>query len=201
MTYEEFEKRAMRAVLRVIIVFFVLVIAYLFITAMLKKPTVTAPVNTPQLAVPAPEVAKQPTVDTPIKTPNRTIKTYPAALKNGIKLPQAVKDDDALQVVTSSRIEASDHPRTITSLVDVETGKFQTYETLEPSPWFAWNHKTEIGMFAGIANGTPAARLEARQSLFKIKAVHFGGIATVDQPMSGPIDTNYFVGVGGWISN
>jgi hypothetical protein len=167
-----------------------------------KTPSVaSAPVNVPQLATPAPEVAKQTPVDTPIKTPNGSIKAYPAAVKNGIKLPQAVKDDDALQVVTSSRIEADDHPRTITSLIDVETGKFQTYETREPLPWFAWNHKTEIGMFAGVANGTPAVRLEARQSLFKIKAVHFGGIATVDQPISGPIDTNYFVGVGGWISN
>jgi hypothetical protein len=65
----------------------------------------------------------------------------------------------------------------------------------DPLPWFAMSSRGGVGMYAGIKNGEPAVRLQARQELFSVKALRFEGIATIDQPISGP-GTDYFVGLG-----
>lgn len=148
------------------------------------------------IATQAKEVANVPKVDVKIKAP---IKVYKggASLKEGIKLPPEVVQDDAQQVIASSKIDGlDDHPKTVTTVIDTETGESQTYMRTDPLPWLAWSDRGSVGMYAGLKNGTPAVRLQAHQELFTVKAIHFGAVASVDQPISGPISADYFVGVG-----
>ena len=153
-----------------------------------------APVNVWVPAKVAKQVADVPKVSTPIK--GGAIKTYPASVKNGLKLPPAIKDDPAQQVVAATHVNADDHPATVTTTVNTETGETETIVRREPLPWMAWSDRGGVGVYAGIKNGAPAVRLQAHQELFTVKAVHFGAVASIDQQMSGPISADYFVGVG-----
>lgn len=158
--------------------------------------TPVAPVGLNIEATPAKEVKLTPRIDKPIKSP--TVKVYPAAVKNAIKLPEVVQDNTALDVIASNQIPADDHPRTITTLINTDTGESQTYVRRDPLPWLAWNTQGEAGLYMGIKNGTPAARLEARQGFVQVKALHFGVIGSIDQPLSGQQNTDYFIGAGVW---
>lgn len=148
------------------------------------------------MAIAAKEVANVPKVDVEIKKPVKVYKGG-AALKEGIKLPPEVIKDDAQQVIASSKIDGrDDHPKTVTTVINTETGESQTFVRTDPLPWLAWSDRGSVGMYAGLKNGTPAVRLQAHQELFTVKAIHFGAVASIDQPVSGPISADYFVGVG-----
>lgn len=148
------------------------------------------------IATPAHEVKSVPKIDVEVKRPVKVYKGG-AGLKGGLKLPDPVVQDDAQQVLASSKIDATDdHPHTVTTVLNTETGQSETYVRTDPLPWVAWSSRGGAGVYAGIKNGEPAVRLEARQELFTVKAVHFGAIASVDQPISGPVGLDYFVGVG-----
>lgn len=148
------------------------------------------------IATPAPEVKAVPKVGVTIKAP---VKVYQggAILKKKIELPPEVAQDDNQQVIASGKIDAADdHPHTVTTVINTETGESQTYVRTDPLPWLAWDDRGSIGMYAGIKSGAPAVRLQARQGLFSVKAVHFGGIASIDQPMQGLSMPDYFIGIG-----
>lgn len=153
-----------------------------------------APVGVWQPAQPSKHVANVPKVDTLIK--GGKIKTYPPAVKDGLKLPPVIRDDPAQQVVASTSVKSDDHPQTVTTTVNTDTGETETIIRREPLPWLAWSDRGGAGMYAGIKNGIPSVRLQAHQELFAVKAVHFGAMASVDQPINGPISADYFIGVG-----
>jgi hypothetical protein len=155
-----------------------------------------APVGLNIPATPAPEVKKVEMVAKPIKS--HTVKVYPAAVKNKIKLPEVVLDNPALEVIASSQVKADDHPQTITTLIDTDTGESQTFVKRDPLPWIAWDNRGEAGLYMGIKNSEPTVRLEAKQGLFQVKGLHFGVMGSVDQPLSGAQGTDYFVGAGAW---
>ena len=162
------------------------------------KPHAPQPVvvNVPQIAQPSKAVADAPKVDLPVAVPVKVYKGG-AALKGGLKLPPPVVQDDNKQVIASSTTPANDnHPHTITTVIDAATGEATTYDKEEPLPWLAWDRGSAVGIYAGIKNGEPAVRLQARQDLFSVKALHVGAIASVDQMASGPISADYFVGIG-----
>jgi hypothetical protein len=147
-------------------------------------------------ATPAPEVKHIPTV--PV-VPKKPVKVYAggSALKNGLKLPAPVVEAPEEEVIASSKIDNRDrHPHTVTTTLNTETGESETYVRTDPMPWFATSTRGHVGMYAGIKNGEQTVRLQAEQELFSVKSVHFGAIATIDQPMSGPSGTDYFVGFG-----
>jgi hypothetical protein len=154
------------------------------------------PVETGQTveAEPAAEVKRTPKVGVAVKAP---VKVYAggARLKRKIELPPEVVQDDRQQVIASSKIEG-DQPHTVTTVIDTDTGESRTFARADPLPWLAWDDRGGIGLYAGIRNGTPAARLQAHQGLFRVKAVHIGGVASLDQPLSGPVSMDYFVGIG-----
>lgn len=183
-----------------LVIIIALIILFGFFTYKLHKlsqyQTSLPPVGLNIEATPAKEVKLQPRIDKPIKSP--TVKVYPAAVKNAIKLPEVVQDNPALDVIASNQIPADDHPRTITTLINTDTGESQTYVRRDPLPWLAWNTQGEAGLYMGIKNGTPAARLEARQGFVQVKALHFGVIGSIDQPLSGQQNTDYFIGAGVW---
>lgn len=153
------------------------------------------PVNVSVPATPAPEVKLAPKIPVKVKKP---VKVYSggAALKDGLHLPAVVVDDQDKQVIASSQVKADDHPQTVTTLINTETGESETYVKRDPLPWIAWSDRGSVGMYAGIKSGEPTVRLQAHQELFTVKAIRFGAVASVDQPINGPAGTDYFVGVG-----
>lgn len=145
--------------------------------------------------MPAPPVKRTPKRSVPVK--GGQVRVYAPEAKARLSMPW-LKDDPAKQVLAAHQVPADDHPRTVTTVIDTDTGDSQTYVTRDPLPWFAWDLRGEAGVYAGLKNGEPAARLEVRQGLFQVKVLHFGGIGSVDQPLSGPLGADWFVGAGVW---
>jgi len=153
------------------------------------------PVNVTVPAQPAPDVVKKSTVAKPIKA--KTVKVYPAAVKDNLKLPQHVLDDPELDVLASSQVPADNHPRTITTVFDRETGQSETYVKRDSLPWFDDRKSGSAGIYALYGNTGPFARLQVRQELFQVKALHFGAMATIDQPLGGNrMPSSAAIGVG-----
>lgn len=156
-----------------------------------------APVGAALPAAKAPEVVHEVKADTPIQS--GTVKTYPKAVKRKLNLPAQVQADDTKQVIDASKLPADDHPQTVTTVIDTKTGETETFRQRDPLPLFAIDTTGEAGLFIGLRNGATALRGEARQSLFTIKAVHLGGIASFDQPIGGSqLPPSTFIGGGAW---
>lgn len=154
-----------------------------------------APVAVWRVARPSGPVAGVPKVKTAVK--GGAIKTYPASVKNNLRLPPVIRDDPAQQVVAATTAQPDDHPQTVTTTVNTDTGETETIIRREPLPWLAWSDRGGAAMYAGIKNGEPTIRMHLHQELFSVKAVHFGAVASVDQPINGPIGADYFIGIGG----
>jgi len=159
-------------------------------------PQPTPPVGLNVVATPAPAVKKVAVVDKPIKA--KTVKVYSPSVKKSENLPVAIQDNPALDVIASNQVPADDHSQTITTLINTETGESQTFVKRDPLPWLALDSRGEAGLYMGIKNGQPAARLEVKQGVFQVKALHFGVVGTVDQPINSAIEPDYFVGAGVW---
>jgi hypothetical protein len=154
------------------------------------------PVNLSVPAKPAQEVKAETKVDKPIQA--KTVKVYPAEVKAKTNLPPVVQANPVLEVIASNQVKADDHPQTITTLINTESGDSETYVRRDPLPWFETTSRGEVGLVLGLKNAEPAVRLEARQELFQVKAVHFGVTGSVDQQLNGAEKTDWFVGVGAW---
>jgi hypothetical protein len=147
-------------------------------------------------ATPAPEVKHIPLVPVETKKP---VKVFAGgtAVKNKLQLPREVIEAPEEEVIASTKIDNRDrHPHTVTTTLNTETGETETYVRTDPLPWLATSTRGHVGMYAGLKNGEQTIRLQAEQELFSVKSVHFGAIATIDQPMGGPSGTDYFVGFG-----
>lgn len=147
-------------------------------------------------ATPAPVLINTPLIDLALSSP---VKVYSggANTKQHLKLPATVVKDDSKQVISGTRIDAKDdHPKTITTVIDADTGESTTYVTTEPLPWLDMDTRGGVGLYAGLKNGNQVARLQLRQDLLQIKNVHVGAIASIDQPISGAGRQDYFIGVG-----
>lgn len=155
------------------------------------------PVSVATPAAKAPEVAHEARADTPIQS--GTVKTYPQAVKRKLHLPPQVQADAAKQVLDASHLPADNHPQTVTTVIDSNTGATETYVRRDPLPLFAVDLSGEAGLYAGYRNGAPALRADIRQGLFAVKAVHIGGIVSWDQPIGGsPLPPTSFIGGGVW---
>lgn len=147
-------------------------------------------------AMPAKELKNEKPVPIPLAT--KTIQAYKPAAKTRLKLPLAVQENPDAQVVAASRVVADDHPHTVTTVVDTNTGEVQTFDRRDPLPWLAVNTHGRVGIYYGIKNGVQTVRLQAHQELLQVKAAHFGLIGSVDQPVNAPIGMDYYAGVGVW---
>jgi hypothetical protein len=145
------------------------------------------------IAKPAPEVASAPRIDKPLKS----VKVYKggSTIKDKLNLPPAVVADQKTEVIASSKIEAGERPRTVTTVINTETGASETYVRTDPRPWLAFERRGEIGAYYGIKAGEPTIRIQARQDFVQVKALHIGVIGSVDRTMATG-HTDYFVGVG-----
>lgn len=163
--------------------------AYLY--AWLNKP-VDIPPGVTVPAAPASEI-KHETPTVTIKPPS--IKAYAPGVKGSLKLPAHVVSDDAKHVIASSKTANDERPHTVTTVVDSGTGEVTTYDRTDPLPWLAVNTKSEVGVFYGLKNGEQALRVEGRQELLQVKALHAGVVGTVDATRQG---VDGFIGAGVW---
>lgn len=143
-------------------------------------------------ATPAPLVKDIPKVS--LKPKSGTVRVYASRAKIKLDLPAEIIKDDNQQVIESTQVKSDDHPQTITTVINADTGETQTLVRRDPLPWLAWDYRGSIGAYAGLKNGDPGVRIEAKQNLIQLKAVHVGVVASLDQRASGQQD--YFVGVG-----
>lgn len=171
----------------VLLVLAMLVMAGWFIWLTKLKP-VERPGQTVE-ATQAKEVAAVPTVAVPVKS----VQAYPKPVKKNLNLPKAAQDDDRKVVVAASKVAAGDRPHTVTTLIDTDTGKAETYVRADPLPWLAYTSRGSAGVYYGMKNGEQSVRLQVTQNIVQVKAIHIGATASVDM-VAGRTDT--FVGVG-----
>lgn len=163
-----------------------------FVTVMWLRHVFTEqpiPSYQPVIAKPSKAVSDVPKIDVVVKKP---IKVYKggAALKNGLKLPENIVKDDSQQVISSSEVKNDDHPHTVTTIINTETGESETYDKKEPLPWLVYDTRGSVGIYYGYKGGAPVARLEAKQDMFDMKSVRCGAVGSVDS------DASYFAGLG-----
>lgn len=162
----------------------------------LKDSEPVANVGVQVIATPAKEVKSIPKATVAIK--NGTVRVYEGSAKIKLNLPEAIAQDPAEQVFASTKVKADDHPQTITTTINTDTGEATSLVRRDPLPWLAWDDHGEAGVYGGIKNGTATARLEVKQGIFQVKAVHVGMVGTLDQPLQGGLSTDYYLGVGAW---
>lgn len=140
-------------------------------------------------ATPSPELRREETIPVQATAP---VQVYKPATKKKLKLPKAVVEDATQHVIASTRTANDERQHTITTTLNTSTGAFTSYDRVEPLPWLAVNTKSQVGIYYGLKRGEQITRLEGRQELLQIKAVHIGATATLDS------DGETFVGVGAW---
>jgi len=153
------------------------------------------------IAIEAPAVRKAPRVKVAIKKPVETIQ---GAAKANLKLPAAVQADPNQQVVAASQIKSDLHSQTVSTVINTETGKTETFVKQDPYPWFAVETRGEIKLAHGykwraIGSGgfgynnldtARVTRLQIDYDVVRVKALTLGVTGTLDT------DRDAFVGVG-----
>lgn len=165
-----------------------------------KPPEPVPPVNLSVPAKPAPEVKHKPKVEKPLKA--KSVKVYSPEVKKELKLPEVVQDDPVKDVVASSQVKADDHPQTVTTVINTETGEFETYTKRDPLPWFGVDRHTQASIEAVInTDGDAIARAQLQGEFAQIKALHLGGTLGVDQPIMGtPGEAKGYVSIKAWVN-
>jgi len=177
------------AILAVIIALVVVgIFAYRWIFP--APPTPTQAVATPIADTPVLKKRKK------VKTPVKQVETYADEAKADLKLPPAVIAAPEIKVIDATKVASSDHPQTVTSTLNTETGKVETYIKEEPLPWIAFNQRGSAGIYTGYKldriTGVPqrATRLTVAHEFMQTKAVNVGVQASIDS------DGSAFAGVG-----
>ena len=173
-----------------------LIFLYFWAQSIFVKPQIAEKKEAVQ-ATPSAAVKKSAKVPVVVPVPIPVYDGGPG-LKDGLKLPREIVESDRDQVLSSVTTPESDYRQTVTTVLNTETGESQTFIKQEPLPWIAFDQHGQVGIYTGIKNGTPTTRLEVQQGLLQLKSIHIGAIASVDQPMQGPMQSDYFVGVGAW---
>lgn len=153
-------------------------------------PAPTQAVATPIADTPALKKVKK------VKTPVKAIETYADEAKATLKLPPAVIADMEIKVIDATKVASSDHPQTVSTTLNVETGKVETYIKEEPLPWLAFNQRGQARIDTGYKlnrlTGVPqrASRLTVMHDFMQTKALSVGVSASVDT------DGSAFAGLG-----
>jgi hypothetical protein len=154
------------------------------------------------LGVTASEVASAGVEGVVVTMPVMTVRGG-RALKEKLNLPKEVQNNDSKKVLDSVVVPEDGHRHKVTPVLNTVTGKTETFVETLPLPWFQFKTDGAVGVYTGISDVGEAARVQARQTFFSVKAVDFGGIASVDQPYgaasnnsNGSVPTRFFIGVG-----
>lgn len=145
------------------------------------------------IATEAPAIKDVPTKDVTIKAP---VKAFQGKSKARLKLPDAVQKDENQQVIAASQVKADLHPQTISTVVNTETGKVETFVKQDPYPWLAWEPRGEAKLLYGLKYQSAdhathqVGRLQIGYDVVRVKALTVGVTSTLDT------DRDAFVGVG-----
>ncbi len=122
------------------------------------------------------------------------VAVYAAPAKQRLDLPPAIQQDAHQHLLAATRVPASDHPQTVATLLDDQSGHTQTLVRREPLPWLAAEQRGELRVDYGVKNGMrQVLRLSLSEDLVALKALHAGVQASLDS------DGAAFVGAGvGW---
>lgn len=175
---------------RVEAAFVVLIVVALGVWAYLHFKPEPAPVGVHLEAKTAPEIRREEKIELVSEAP---LKVYKSSAKKKLKLPEPIQADAKRHVVASSKIETDDHPHTVTTVLDTQTGEFTSYDRKDPLPWLAVRTTSHIGAYYGLKNGVPTLRIQGQQELLRVKAVRLEAIGTADFGDGKP-DT--YIGIG-----
>ena len=145
------------------------------------------------VATASPIVKDEPVAQVEIKTPVKVFKNS-HKIKQKAKLPESVIQNENAHVLTAISIDKDEFDKTVTTLLDTDTGITTSYVKNEPLPWLSLNLHGDVGLYGGIKNGTTAIRLQANQGIIDIKEIHIKATGSIDQNANGK--TDYFLGVG-----
>ena len=140
----------------------------------------------PVLSPQSPKVSK---LETKAITPKQVVVLEDKA-KVRLNLPKPVQADPKQHVVSASKVDYSLVPKTVTTVLDEDTGQFTAYEMREPMPWVSTRDSGYTTLAYGIKDSGPVVRLSAHQSFLNIKAVSLGAVGHLDS------DGDYFIGIG-----
>lgn len=155
-----------------------------------QLPQATVGVSVPAAA--APEVKHLPVIEIEIKKP---VKVYSGGKKTKEKLdlPNVIVMDLSQSVLASTKVQADDHSHTVTTVINSETGKTETFDRRDPLPWIGFTTKGDVMVSAGLnMSGDQVGMIQARQGILRIKAVTLGVVGQSSITNSG---------VGGMIDN
>lgn len=137
------------------------------------------PVGVHVPATVAPEVKHLTTTKTIIK--ECAIYVLPPLAKTELELPPEVQTNLATHVVAASRVGSSRYDHTVTTLVNDQTGVFNTLIREEPLALFRVKQSGYAGIGYGFKPGTGAVvRLTGRSDFVQIKAWDIGVDGTLD---------------------
>lgn len=146
-----------------------------------------APVNEWTQAKTVPQVVDVPKVSIQPKQ----IIVYSTPVKKHLGLPTEARANNDIVVVAASRVPSDLHPQTVTTLLDQNTGEFQTLVRREPYSWLAAEQSGELRVDYGIKNGmVRIGRLSLHEDLMQLSALHLGVSAALDT------DRQFFAGAG-----
>jgi|GEM_PF-4644369 len=146
------------------------------------------------VAIPSTIVKDEPMAQVEVKKPVKVFKNS-RKIKQKVKLPEAVVNNNNEQVLAAISIPKDDlFAKTVTTILNTETGITTSYIKDEPLPFLSLNIHGDIGLYGGIKNGTTTVRLQANQGIVDIKDIHIKATGSIDQSTNGK--TDYFVGVG-----
>ena len=145
------------------------------------------------VATASPIVKDEPVAQVKIKTPVKVFKNS-HKIKQKAKLPESVIQNENAHVLTAISIDKDEFDKTVTTVLDTDTGITTSYVKNEPLPWLSLNLHGDVGLYGGIKNGTTAIRLQANQGIIDIKEIHIKATGSIDQNANGK--TDYFLGVG-----
>lgn len=139
------------------------------------------------IAAPLPPAKEVRTIEKIIERP-KIVYVYPAQVKAKLGLPEPVQQDTAKKVTATGKLRAEERDYTLSAVLDVRTGDSQVYARPDPLPWIGPGRQSAMGAAYGLKNGLPTGRIYARHDLLQVKALHAGGIATLDT------DAEWFAG-------
>jgi hypothetical protein len=142
-------------------------------------------------ATPAAEVKRAPVKRVPVKVP---VKVYGGDTKARLKLPADVVKAPEKQVIAATKVDRSERPQTVTTVINTETGESSSYTRLDPYPWFALDTRGEARLALGVKtrNGRieQVVRMGITYDVVRVKALTAGVVGTIDS------DGEAFAGIG-----
>lgn len=159
------------------------------IVAALALWTFADKLNRPEVGVAAPLPAAKEvrTVEKIIERP-KIVYVYPDDVKPKLGLGAEILGNVNAKVISTGKLKAEERDYTLSAVLDVQTGDSQVYARPDPLPWLGPGRQGAIGAAYGLKNGQPAGRIYTRYDLVQVKALHAGGLATLDT------DAEWFAG-------